>query len=210
MVLIEIRSMPKSKISIAIACLLWAISIGLGLYLLMNHETTPGAPPKAPPIKFPKDTKLKLSSDKDTLVMFVHPQCPCTKASLKQLEPLSLNPNLSIQLVHFKPSTKPEGWKEEWQLDDWTKQRTVQVIEDSDGVEARRFDAKTSGQTFLFDPSGTLLFHGGITAARGVTGDSVGFDNLASVLARVKTSKAHDLNLKKSLVFGCNLLNERN
>jgi hypothetical protein len=202
--------MPKSKLPIAIACLLWAISIGLGLYLLMNHEITPGAPPQAPPIKFPKDTKLKLSSDKDTLVMFVHPQCPCTTASLKQLAPLSLNQNLNIQLVHFKPSITPDGWKEEWQLDDWTKQKTVQVIEDSDGHEAKRFDAKTSGQTFLFNPSGALLFHGGITAARGVTGDNVGFNTLLKALARDKTAEAHDPNLKKSLVFGCNLLNERN
>lgn len=202
--------MPKSKLSIAIACLLWAISIGVGLYLLMHHEITPGAPPKAPPFKFPKDSKLKLSSDKDTLVMFVHPQCPCTKASLKQLAPLSLKQDLSIKLVHYKPSIMPDGWKEEWQLDDWTKQKTVQVIEDKDGLEAKRFDAKTSGQTFLFAPSGTLLFHGGITVARGVTGESEGFNSLTQALVRDKKAEALNPNFKKSLVFGCNLLNERN
>lgn len=202
--------MPKSRLSIAIVCLLWAIFIGIGLYLLMYHEITPGAQPKVPPIKFPKDSKLKLSSDKDTLVMFVHPQCPCTEASLKQLSPLSLKQDLNIQLVHYKPSKLPDGWREEWQLEDWTKQKTVQVIEDSDGLEAKRFDARTSGQTFLFAPNGTLLFHGGITAARGVTGENEGFNNLSKALARDKTAEAQNPNLKKSLVFGCNLLNERN
>ncbi len=103
-----------------------------------------------------------------------------------------------------------DGWREEWQLDDWTKQKTVQVIEDSDGLEAKRFDARTSGQTFLFAPNGTLLFHGGITAARGVTGENEGFNNLSKALARDKTAEAQNPNFKKSLVFGCNLLNERN
>lgn len=199
----------KSKFSIAIACLIWALSIGLGLYFLMNYETTPGKP-SAPPSKFPKDTKLKLSSDKDTLVMFVHPQCSCTRASLDQLGPLSMRRDLNIKLVHFKPSVKPDGWSENWQFANWTRNPSVQIIEDIDGDEAKRFDAQTSGQTFLFDSKGRLVFSGGITAARGVAGDNRGFDNLFLAIARNKNRAANDSSLRKSLVFGCNLLNERN
>ena len=210
MALVEVRSVnAKSKISIAIACLLWVVSIGLGLYFLMNYETTPGKP-ATPPMKFPKDTKLKLSSDKDTLVMFVHPQCPCTKASLDQLAQISHKDNLQIKLVFFQPSVKPDGWSEKWQLDDWINRPNVEITKDIDGVQASIFDAKTSGQTYLFDSKGRLFFNGGITAARGVAGDNIGFDNLKLALARNKTTEANDTNLKKSLVFGCNLLNERN
>jgi hypothetical protein len=210
MALIEVRSVnAKSKISIAIACLLWLVSIGLGLYFLMNYETTPGKP-AAPPAKFPKDTKLKLSSDNDTLVMFVHPQCPCTKASLDQLARIPNKDHLRVKLVYIEPSVKPDGWSEKWQLDDWTKIPNVEVIKDMDGVQANIFNAKTSGQTFLFDSKGRLFFNGGITAARGVAGDNKGFDNLCLALSRNKDAEANDNKLKKSLVFGCNLLNERN
>lgn len=199
----------KSKVSIAIACLFWVFSIGLGIYFLMGYETTPGKP-ATPPAKFVKDTKLKLSSNKDTLVMFVHPQCPCTRASLAQLSSLSSRDNLAIKLVFINPSIKPACWNEKWQFDDWTKSPRVETIEDVDGELARQFDAQTSGQTFLFDSKGNLLFNGGITPARGVTGDNKGFDSLALALSRNRTSEANDTNLKKSLVFGCNLLNERN
>jgi len=211
MALIEVRSVKdNSKFAIAVACLLWIFSIGLGLYFLMDHETTPGKPPESAPVKFPKDTKLKLSSDKDTLVMFVHPQCPCTKASLDQLALLSNRKNLDIDLVCFKPNVMPQGWNENWSLDDWTKQKSVRVLVDLDGAEAKLFDAKTSGQTYLFNQNGNLIFQGGITAARGVTGDNAGFNDLSKVLDRDKTAEAHDGEMKKSLVFGCNLLNERN
>ncbi|MDX2104820.1 MAG: hypothetical protein SFY67_00325 [Candidatus Melainabacteria bacterium] len=142
--------------------------------------------------------------------MFVHPQCPCTKASLDQLGPLSQRTDLQIKLVHFKPSVKPDGWTENWQFEEWTKKPSVEVIEDIDGAEALRFDAKTSGQTFLFDSKGRLIFSGGITAARGVTGDNKGFNHLTLALARKRSETANDSELKKSLVFGCNLLNERN
>lgn len=209
MALSEVRSVSeKSRFSIAVACTLWASLLGLGLYFLMNYETTPGKP-GIPPKDFPRDTKLKLSSDKDTLVMFVHPQCPCTKASLEQLAPLSLKNNLEIKIVHFKPSIKPDGWSEKWQLGDWTKNPSVQIIEDIDGAEARRFNAKTSGQTYLFEPDGKLVFAGGITPARGVAGDNKGFDHLSLALSRNKRD-ANDSNKKNSLVFGCNLLNEQN
>ncbi|MCW5822402.1 MAG: hypothetical protein KIT34_06330 [Cyanobacteria bacterium TGS_CYA1] len=142
--------------------------------------------------------------------MFVHPQCPCTKASLDQLGPLSQRNDLQIKLVHFKPSVKPDGWTENWQFEEWTQKPSVEVIEDIDGAEALRFDAKTSGQTFLFDSKGRLIFSGGITAARGVAGDNKGFNHLTLALARKRSETANDSNLKKSLVFGCNLLNERN
>jgi hypothetical protein len=56
------------------------------------------------------------------------------------------------------------------------------VIEDREGADARLFGAFTSGQTFLYNPGGRLLFNGGITASRGHSGDNIGRDGIVALL----------------------------
>jgi hypothetical protein len=68
-------------------------------------------------------------------------------------------------------------------------------------VEARRFHAATSGETFLFDASGKLLFQGGVTASRGHEGENIGRSTLTAL---VLTGQAER---DRSVVFGCALSN---
>ena len=72
------------------------------------------------------------------------------------------------------------------------------VPEPTVGIPKHRFGAETSGHTVLYDASGALRFHGGITAARGHEGGSAG---RAAIVAAVRgeepSSSAH--------VFGCSL-----
>jgi hypothetical protein len=75
----------------------------------------------------------------------------------------------------------------------------VNVIADPDGHEAELFGARTSGQVYLYAPSGELLFEGGITSSRGHEGPSVGRDR---IIALVTGDDAADEN---SDVFGCAL-----
>jgi len=79
----------------------------------------------------------------------------------------------------------------------------VTVLSDVDGAEAQRFGAETSGHTFLFDPSGRLLFNGGITASRGHSGDNAGESSIVSLINNGASGRAN------TLVFGCSLI-ERN
>jgi len=72
-------------------------------------------------------------------------------------------------------------------------------LRDDDGLEATRFGVITSGQTVLYDPSGALLFSGGITGARGHAGDNAGRASLVSLLNQGKTD------LSSTSVFGCPL-----
>jgi hypothetical protein len=51
---------------------------------------------------------------------------------------------------------------------------------DTDGREARRFGAATSGQAYLYDQSGCCLFAGGITPLRGHEGDNPGMSAILS------------------------------
>ena len=78
----------------------------------------------------------------------------------------------------------------------------VTVLSDVDGVEAERFGAETSGHAFLFDPSGRLLFNGGITASRGHSGDNAGESAIASLISNHASPQTH------TFVFGCSFKNE--
>ncbi len=73
----------------------------------------------------------------------------------------------------------------------------VSVLADPDGVEARRFGALTSGDAFLYDAGGRLVFRGGITPSRGHQGESAGRSAIEAFLkgGRPRTATAP--------VFGC-------
>jgi hypothetical protein len=73
----------------------------------------------------------------------------------------------------------------------------VTLTSDLGGVEAERFQTKTSGQAILYDSAGHLRFNGGITASRGHEGDNVGLDAIADEIMRPGTGAAH------APVFGC-------
>lgn len=195
--------MRKSQVIFIFACLLWVFAIGLGLYVMMKHEVSPGEPAK-PPVKWPKDSKIKLSSDKDTLVMFIHPQCPCSRASLEQLTPLTNLNNLSIQILSLNPKVKPENWEKNHQTFTSMNLKNARITEDDDGAEANRFHSFTSGQALLYDSKGNLIFSGGVTGARGKTGNNPGLSQLWTALKERSGAPP----VKDSLVFGCSLVND--
>ncbi len=122
------------------------------------------------------DARVELSRQGDTLVMFAHPQCPCTRASLAELERIISKSQGTVTpwIVFYKPSHTDDGWE---RTDLWRTAAAIpgaHVISDPDGAEARHFHVATSGQTLLYDAEGRLLFSGGITAARGHEGDNLG------------------------------------
>ena len=75
----------------------------------------------------------------------------------------------------------------------------VELRVDLGGKEATLFNAKTSGQVFLYDASGALRFDGGITPARGHEGDSDGKAAVLAVLAGGGPERT------STAVFGCEL-----
>jgi hypothetical protein len=91
---------------------------------------------------------------------------------------------------------------------DWEKTRLwrtaaaipgVHVVSDVDGVEAQRFHAETSGQTMLYSKRGKLLFNGGITFARGHSGDNAGRTAIETWLAN------RSAEYRQTPVFGCRM-----
>ena len=180
---------------------LWLLAVGAGLAMITNYQNTSGAA-GAVPGHWPAGTQIALDSKHDTLIMFAHPQCPCTRASMEELNRLLAQcPGQVAAHVLF---LKPEIFSNDWMRTDLWRSASaipgVTVHEDSDGAQARLFGAETSGDVLLYDTHGQLLFKGGITGSRGHAGDNAGENAIASLLA------GQSVSLKQTPVYGCSLL----
>src|SRR5689334_12153127 len=56
-----------------------AVAVGVGC--LWRFENTPGPSP-SPTREWPDASRVHLASDRFTLVLFAHPHCPCTRATI--------------------------------------------------------------------------------------------------------------------------------
>jgi hypothetical protein len=190
----------KGRLILITACAAWVLVIGVGLGLLWGYENGPGQA-AAPPSHWPPDSSIHLATDRATLVMLTHPHCPCTRASIGELARLMAQ--AQGRLTAYTIFLKPTGSSDDWQKSDlWQTAASIPgvcVLQDDGGREARRFHAATSGQTLLYDPSGRLLFSGGITGSRGHSGDNAGRSAIVSLLNTGEAEAA------ETFVFGCPL-----
>ncbi len=189
---------------IPIAFAVWLIVAVAGLAGLWDYATRPGIA-GTPPARWPQASALTPSREQFTLVMFVHPHCPCTRASIGELAILMAHAGgrLRSYVVFERPAAGlPKGWE---QTDLWRSAAQIPgVIERVDNRgEARRFGSATSGQTVIYDRGGHLRFSGGITAARGHWGDNAGVIEVEQLLHGGPSRSA------SSPVFGCQLFGAR-
>lgn len=196
---------------------LWLVALMLGGAWMLRYQLTPGNTRSGSPV-WPAESHLARSAERPTLLMFLHPQCPCSRASLAELETLVRTcdaPDLpALRLVFLSPSGMDAAWA---RSDLWSRAEAIpgaECVLDADGAEHRRFGAATSGETFLFDRRGELRFQGGITAGRGEAGDNPGRRALASVLTNEPATEQRLITGtpnpspaagRRAPVFGCSL-----
>jgi hypothetical protein len=202
---VEIEKPPRPRLKrgrmVLLGCaVLWLLIAGGGLSVLWSYENAPGVA-AAPPTVWPAGSQIQRAEGSDTLVMLVHPHCPCTRASLGELAEIMAR--CQGRLHAYVLFLKPEGFSDDWEKTDlWQTAASipgVTAIVDDRGAEASRFIAATSGQTILYDEQGHLLFSGGITASRGHFGDNAG---RGAIISLVKTGSAEGT---ETSVFGCPL-----
>lgn len=180
--------------------LLWSAGVIAGMLQVMNYEKTPAETvPVA--VRWPLETPELHSTTGPTLVVFVHPQCPCTKATVEELAWLvtHVEGRLTVYAFFLTPRVTPEVWRSK---DLWNRAQDlpgVRSFKDEDGRIARRFGATTSGQCLLYDKQGRLVFEGGITDGRGHQGDSAGRRAILDVARQKKPE------ISRASVFGCSL-----
>jgi hypothetical protein len=196
--------MRRKYISLATATAVWIVVVGVGMARMWMYSYQPGAPGKSP-VAWPAASHLHHSQALPTIVMVLHPHCPCSRASIGELARLmtQLTGRLQADVVFVQPPEAGSSWA---QTDLW---RSVSLIRGAtrlldDGTEARLFGAATSGQTIVYDRDGRLRFSGGITQSRGSFGDSLG---ASAVLAIVAASRSpHE---PTAPVYGCPLFSAK-
>jgi hypothetical protein len=182
----------------------WLSLVLTGMGMMIVHSNTPGE--KTVKLSnWPADSKISLDAGHLNLIMFAHPHCPCMRATLGELNQLmSDRPGKFTAQVWF---IKPAGTADDWTDTDIWRQAAaipgVTVHRDDTGAEARRFHARTSGETLLYDQKGQLMFAGGITLGRGHSGDNPGRSAL-EVIARQSLPNQIETQIETP-VYGCAL-----
>jgi hypothetical protein len=193
-----IQQPPSIRRSLAWAfAALWAVIVAAGMGLLTVYANTAGPLAQAPAsVEQVGDVARKCR-----LLMFVHPRCPCSVASMDELARIMARcpGDLEATVYFLLPTSRPADWQRTRTWDMATAIPGVQAETDIAGATAERFHANTSGEVLLYDSTGQLRFQGGITSARGHAGDNRGESAVIAIVRGEQTD------VERCPVFGCPL-----
>lgn len=191
---------------------LWLFLASSALYAMADYGTQSGRSEQAP-AHWPEGLQTMIQPDiaRPTLVLFAHPLCPCTRASLWELESITnrLFGMVDLHVLFFEPED-PSVMSTVWEASDLKRMAArlpgTQLHVDVEGRIAKHFGAYTSGQVLLYDTDGSLQFAGGITPSRGHTGSNPG--RAAIISAIMSDEGVNPLAPRVNPVFGCSLHDE--
>ena len=166
----------------------------------------------AQPQSWPAQSQLKLASDRCTAIVFLHPQCPCSMATVTELSKVmeQCKGSLLVYAVALENKSPvanmatlglPAFPESNRLLDHVAENPNIKLVADPGGTIAASFGAQTSGYVVLYSRTGALLFHGGITSSRSHEGDNAGAD---AFLLAVREPRYGTI--ASTPVFGCSLI----
>ena len=185
----------------------WCVAVGAVWYwgVEFAFRTTESAD-VASGVTWPAGCGIDRQLDKPTLVLFVHPRCPCTRASVAELDKLlqdrGLQPTMLPHVVVLAscPAGKPSEWRDTDVVRGASALPSATLIFDAVGQLTNHFGATTSGTVMLYDRDGERRFFGGVTMSRAHHGDNLG----TTLLRKILTNEIHGAG-NSVPVFGCEL-----
>lgn len=191
---------PVIKALLLLAYMIWSALLLTGHLVLFEYEMT--ASPLANTKRvFPQKSIVQIAKGRQNIILFLHPMCPCSMASVDEFhELMRAGEKDSVgTVVAFMPHDMQSEWALQPVFSRLKRIRNVSIVYDSNGAQADLFGATTSGHVLIYDGRGILQFSGGITASRGHSGDNANFE-----LAK---KSIHDRNPKfvTTPVLGCAL-----
>lgn len=176
----------------------WLAALGCRALKIHRFEFTAGTDAPAP-ARWPAATGIAPSIGQPTLLVFAHPRCPCTAATLDQLAEIAAKTagGCAIRVVFFAPESGDVAWTGTASVQQARAIPGARVLVDENGREATLFHAATSGKTLLYNSAGELLFDGGITGSRGSSADNPG---TRALLALLNDGRAQE---SEHPIFGC-------
>ena len=193
----------------------WLMALVPGVRYLMAYEKTAGAQ-GAVPAGWPAGVPAEGKSDIPTLVVALHPKCSYSEATLTELEGAAENAERPFNTVLYV--YEPEGldpgaqdlWEDRANYREAAAKLGATVVPDVAGRYAAKFGALTSGAVLYYSARRVetgqreLLFSGGVTAGRGLTGENAGVESLKAALYSDRPA-----GLGMSPVFGCGLFGNK-
>jgi hypothetical protein len=182
------------------AVALWSAAVIAGIQRIWSYQNTPGEQVSVP-TTWPGSSLVSIDRERSTVMMFVHPLCSCTRASLIEFrEALNvMNRPPAVWIVLLSPQGIVKDWNEHIAA---IAQRIPEatIVTDVEGEAAHRFGASTSGHVVVYDHAGELMFSGGITEGRGHVGENQGRRDLIAALRGGDHDHDHE-----HPIFGCGL-----
>lgn len=182
----------------------WTLGLLLGGLAIVRYATTEGRRGGAPEV-WPEGALIQPREGRWTVLMFAHPQCPCTAASLRELGGVVARAGDGVDAfaLFLDPEERDAAWTHgpAWRVGE--AQSGLECLSDPEGVEAARFGAWTSGQVVAYSPSGRLAFQGGVTGTRGHDGPNPGRSALEAALRGASPGDSAPV-----AVFGCPIAEE--
>jgi hypothetical protein len=185
------------RFSVWLIAFVWFLAITSGSLILLSRHYDAGSygNPKYQ-IELKKTTSLK------HLVVFLHPHCSCSVATIRNLGGIldQTSTTVVVEIFVYQPQNVDRRWSESELLESVKRIPNVRIRFDDGGTYAREYGVDTSGHVLLYSPLGQLLFSGGITDGRGKEGDSIGRGALLRILDGQDVKEYSRLP-----VFGCSL-----
>lgn len=190
------------------AGLVWFITTTFGFYCLTNYAVTSGVQTEQPG-RWPTNVSLNVRPNGRQLLMFAHPRCPCSRASIQELSRLVAITNSRATVVFWSPDiadrdiSEQAEWKESRLVRQVQQDSRLEVRFDPEGRNMKQFGVTTSGHCLLYDSHANLVFSGGITLGRGHEGPNEGQDQLVRLLSEgrpIESNAAFEYP-----VFGCRI-----
>ena len=105
-------SPPAGRWLLAVLASLWLAACAAGLWVVWSWDNKPGESAHAQAL-WPAGSALTRDPAGPTLVMLVHPQCTCSRASLSELAELlaRARPRPKTFVVFLRPAGVAEGWE---------------------------------------------------------------------------------------------------
>ena len=174
----------------------WGLSVLVGLGMMVRYQVTPGRAANAP-----ASLSLPVTTVRGQLLVFLHPQCECSLATVDELQHLmtATRGALSAKLYFYKPSSESDSWCRNTRLWDTAKLiPSASLLIDTDAKFAKAYGSRCSGQVLLYSTaSRKLVFAGGLTESRGHEGGSAGGDAISEF------ARTGNCPTSKTDVFGC-------
>ncbi|QDU74045.1 hypothetical protein Pan97_10480 [Bremerella volcania] len=195
-------SRPGRSILSAVVSI-WVILIAGAFTTLLAYHNLPGERSDHA-LVWPANDSIKLDTQRPNLLVFIHPQCPCSVATLNELTRIqsACGTLLNTHIVFYSPIGLQ--WEDTSKVRQALEIPHVKITNDIDGQLANMFGALTSGHSLLYSRDGRRVFSGGITPARGHEGENLGRNSIVQYVLNGEVS------CEKTNVFGCPIIDSPN